>query len=288
MTSNGYLDVSTLVQAANGAPGQLLERNTAAAWALMVAAAAADGVHLAPAPDDGVSSCYRSFANQEHAKDLQLHHGGPTAAEPGFSNHGFGTAIDINVNDPRVKVWLDANAARFGFSWNEGRASGEPWHWVFVGGGSGVVGFSQAVANEQGWLNAKRDEHLVVDGLAGPLFAAAVSRYETFLRGYGYTGAIDGIWGPGVQAAHAKYYAAATAAPSPAPSGRPTIKLGASGQIVKDLQYRLDRDYPAYSHLVVDGQFGPATDAVVRNFQSRAGLTVDGIVGPATWSKLGL
>lgn len=286
--TNGQLDVSTLVQAANGAPGQVLERNTAAAWAGMVLAASAAGIHLAPEPDDGIPSCYRDLAHQNYAWDQYKNHGGNLAAVPGTSNHGFGTAIDINVSDTRVKVWLDANAARFSFSWNEGRASGEPWHWVFIGGGTAVVGFSQAVANEQNWLNAKRGEHLVVDGLAGPLFAAAVSRYETFLRDYGYTGAIDGIWGPGVQAAHAKYYAVATAAPAPAPSGRPTIKLGASGQIVKDLQYRLNRDYPAYSHLVVDGQFGPATDAVVRNFQSRAGLTVDGIVGPATWSKLGL
>lgn len=283
--SNGQLDVSTLVQAANGAPGQVLERTTAAAWSAMVSAAAADGIHLAPAPDNGVPSCYRDLAHQYYAKDQQLHHGGPTAATPGFSNHGFGTAIDIFMG-PGVKAWLDANASRFGFSWTEGRASGESWHWVFVGGGSAVSSFSQLVANEQNWLNTSRGEHLVADGLAGPLFAAAVSRYETFLRGYGYTGAIDGIWGPGVQAAHAKFYAAFTAPKSQA-SSRPVVKMGSSGQAVIDLQTRLNRDYPAYSHLVVDGQFGTGTFNVVRNFQGRAGLTPDGVVGPATWAKLG-
>lgn len=77
-------------------------------------------------------------------------------------------------------------------------------------------------------------------------------------------------------------------APAPAQSGRPTIQRGATGQHVRDLQARLNRDYPLYSNLVVDGDFGPATERVVREFQSRAGITVDGIVGIVTWQKLGL
>jgi hypothetical protein len=65
------------------------------------------------------------------------------------------------------------------------------------------------------------------------------------------------------------------------------LKVGSKGPAVAALQGLLNRMFPAYSKLVVDGDFGPATETVVKEFQRRSGLNPDGIVGPLTKSKLG-
>jgi peptidoglycan hydrolase-like protein with peptidoglycan-binding domain len=66
--------------------------------------------------------------------------------------------------------------------------------------------------------------------------------------------------------------------------GQPTIANGASGEAVRRLQRALRRT-PNLS-IAVDGIFGPATEAAVREFQQGSGLAVDGVVGPATWNAL--
>jgi hypothetical protein len=69
-----------------------------------------------------------------------------------------------------------------------------------------------------------------------------------------------------------------------ATGARPTLKKGARGTAVQDLQNRLNANGASLS---VDGSFGPKTDAAVRAFQAARGLSVDGIVGPRTWGALG-
>jgi peptidoglycan hydrolase-like protein with peptidoglycan-binding domain len=66
--------------------------------------------------------------------------------------------------------------------------------------------------------------------------------------------------------------------------GQPTISRGASGDAVRRLQRALRRT-PNLG-LAVDGVFGAATDAAVKEFQQGAGLTVDGVVGALTWAAL--
>lgn len=63
----------------------------------------------------------------------------------------------------------------------------------------------------------------------------------------------------------------------------PILRRGSQGKTVKNLQERLN---VLGSKLVVDGIFGPATEAAVKYYQKDSGLLVDGIVGPQTWNSL--
>lgn len=65
---------------------------------------------------------------------------------------------------------------------------------------------------------------------------------------------------------------------------RPLLKLRATGEHVRYLQERLNKHG---ARLTVDGQFGPLTDAAVREFQRSRKLEVDGKVGRQTWGALG-
>ena len=65
-----------------------------------------------------------------------------------------------------------------------------------------------------------------------------------------------------------------------------TLSQGATGSDVTQLQIRLS-GYPGYgSVLAIDGDFGPATAAALKRFQSAYGLVADGIAGSATYNKL--
>ena len=65
----------------------------------------------------------------------------------------------------------------------------------------------------------------------------------------------------------------------------PTIRKGATGELVKVLQNEL---IMSGYELVVDGVFGKKTEEAVKDFQQKNGLKADGIVGPKTWTALGV
>ena len=77
---------------------------------------------------------------------------------------------------------------------------------------------------------------------------------------------------------------ATTAAAAVNPRNYYPVKLGCLGGAVRRLQTWLaDLEYTSVRN---DGQFGPITEAAVRDFQTKNGLEVDGHVGRLTWAAL--
>lgn len=62
------------------------------------------------------------------------------------------------------------------------------------------------------------------------------------------------------------------------------IKMGDSGEEVKDLQRRLVR--LGFGPLDLDGRYGPASASALRLYQAGEGLVQDGVCGPLTWLAL--
>lgn len=88
--------------------------------------------------------------------------------------------------------------------------------------------------------------------------------------------------GPAAGLADANGRGPASHAPAPEPpttaSHHLTLQSGSQGRHVRLLQQALG--------VVVDGMFGPETEAAVRSYQAARGLTVDGVVGPQTGAAL--
>lgn len=68
-----------------------------------------------------------------------------------------------------------------------------------------------------------------------------------------------------------------------------TLRQGASGSAVRELQIRVAGWAASHAqkvYIAIDGAFGPATTGAVKRFQGTYGLTVDGIAGAKTQAKL--
>jgi hypothetical protein len=106
-----------------GQAGHRLFAPAAEAWMAAVEAAAADGITLR------ITDSYRTYDQQvDLVRRKGLYSEGGFGAVPGTSNHGWGLAVDVDVNDPTTLAWMRANAHRFGYVEAVPR---EPWHWEF-------------------------------------------------------------------------------------------------------------------------------------------------------------
>lgn len=123
--ANGQISAADMVWV----DGALLEPSTARAWSSMVAACLAETGHRLT-----ITEGYRSLATQwaYYRNPPRVNDRPVVVAYPGTSNHGWGRAIDLG-GYTAAWSWLQGNAGRFGFSWATGKASGEKWHWEYVG-----------------------------------------------------------------------------------------------------------------------------------------------------------
>lgn len=88
----------------------------------MVNDAKAQGVTI------GITDSYRSYAEQvDVARRKGLYSQGGLAAKPGTSEHGWGMATDLDLNN-KAQAWMRANGEKYGFVENTPR---EPWHWAY-------------------------------------------------------------------------------------------------------------------------------------------------------------
>lgn len=109
--------------------GHELSVPAAEAFFAMRAAAAASGISL------HVESAFRTMEEQEwfwYCYQTKSCNDGNLAAQPGYSNHQGGTAVDISTarGTNAAWQWLVANANRFGFF---ATVPTEPWHWDYLG-----------------------------------------------------------------------------------------------------------------------------------------------------------
>lgn len=118
--ANGRVPAAALTPIGRG--DHRLAAPAAAAFQRLEQAALRDGVTI------GVTDSYRSYdAQVDVAARKGLYSRGGLAAEPGTSSHGYGLAVDLDLDAP-AQAWMRANAGRFGFVEDTPR---EPWHWAY-------------------------------------------------------------------------------------------------------------------------------------------------------------
>ena len=118
---NGRVPASALSEV-GGLDGHRLWTPAARSLEALRAAAARDGVRI------GVTDSYRPYDVQvDLARRKGLYSQGGLAAVPGTSDHGWGIAVDLDLDD-RAQAWMRTHAGRYGFVEDVPR---EPWHWAY-------------------------------------------------------------------------------------------------------------------------------------------------------------
>jgi len=117
---NGKIPAKALEKV--GGTGHKLWAPAAESLTRMISDAKAQGVTI------GITDSYRSFGEQvDVARRKGLYSQGGLAAKPGTSEHGWGMATDLDLNN-KAQAWMREHGEKYGFVENTPR---EPWHWAY-------------------------------------------------------------------------------------------------------------------------------------------------------------
>lgn len=246
----------------------------------------------------------RGHGDFKDIRGVMVHHTGSDRATAASIANG---RPDLEGPLSQVHIARDGTVTlvAVGVAWHAGVGM-YPWlptnmgNWHLIGIECANSGTSVSAPHRRNWPDAQY--------VALVRCCAAINRRlgQTAGRTIGhkeYAGRTQGKWDPGaidMAALRRDVQARIGNITDPAPTPRPPVPIGeyadvllfrgSRGLQVAELQRRLRKAYAAYAgDLVVDGRFGSATEAAVREFQRRtAGLMADGIVGPATAAALRL
>jgi len=246
------------------------------AWKALKAAAAADGIELKPT---SAGDLYRSYDSQlrvflerytkepngnstrtfQGVKWYKKSQKLASLAAPGTSQHNSGLAVDVHTASGERLKWMIANCRKFGWSWEV--VPEEPWHIRYTKGDE----VPEAV---KAWMSANPSE-VCKPGEATAVPAPAPTSVAK--------PASAAVQAPVGNANGAIKRGKANSA------SNPVLQLGAKGSAVKTLQQLLNK---AGVQCATDGDFGPKTEAAVKQFQKKVGLQETGIVNNKTWSRI--
>lgn len=162
--------------------GQRLYPTAADAWNQLVADAQRDGVTIT------ITDSYRDYARQvDLARRKGLYSEGGLAATPGTSNHGWGLAVDANIDDRAAAGWLAMNAASYGFAADVPR---EPWHFDYLpmtsskAAGSTPTAKQASTAGDLWDIAVHAAGGLLGGGITSSVASAAPTAYHFFTGGW--------------------------------------------------------------------------------------------------------
>jgi N-acetylmuramoyl-L-alanine amidase len=194
-----------------------------------------------------VNSCYRTIAQQMLLYNDRHNNPNPVAP-PGASNHQTGLAIDIE--DPRG--W-EPYLMRHG--WRP--LAGDPPHFDYHGGNTIDLSGKSILAFQKLWNMNNPKDRISEDGAFGAQTEDSLNRSPA--NGF---------------------------AKAPWDSKSRMLRLTKprmEGSDVEKLQNALKT---VGINVTVDGEFGPATDKAVKEFQQKKNLMADGIVGDKTLAAM--